>query len=173
MIAPTASRGGLGQVKQKLRNWRSVDSGSKMRTFSADGIDSRLGRHVNIKKLQQGLKYRGRVVAVRQTYYVFEAKDYFFVLSFARSKARKGSGYFNVVDQEAVNYVHSRLGGRSGVTAKSVVSVARRTKHVPTSLTALNILYILVALGQAAILRAGEHRQLFFSVRKMRRPTRS
>jgi hypothetical protein len=31
---------------------------------------------------------------------------------------------------------------------------------------ALNILYVLVALKQATILRAGEHRQLFFSVRR-------
>jgi len=113
------------------------------------------------------------VVAVRQTYYVFEAIDYFFVLSFALSKGRKGSGYFNVVNQEAVNYVHARLGGRAAVTAKAVVAVARRTNHIPTSLAALNILYILVAQKQAAIVRAGEHRQLFFSVRKMRRPTRS
>lgn len=128
---------------------------------------------MNIKTLQQGLKYRGRVAAVRQTYYVFEAKNYFFVLSFALSKARKGSGYFNVVDQEAVNYAHLRCGGRSGVTAKSVVAIARRTKHVPTSLTALNILYILVALKQAEILRTGQHRQLFFSVRKMRRSQHS
>jgi hypothetical protein len=143
-----------------------------MRPF-ADGTNGRLGRHVNIRTLQRGLKYRGRVVGVRQTYYVFEATDYFFVLSFARSKARKGSGYFNVVNQAAVNYAQSRLGGRSGVTAKAVVKIARRTKHVPTSLAALNILYILVALKQAAILRAGEHHQLFFSVRKMRRPARS
>ena len=125
---------------------------------------------MNIKTLQRGLEYRSRVAAVRQTYFVFEATDYFFVLSFARSKSRKGSGYFSVVSQQAVNYTQSRLGGRSGVTAKAVVAIARRTKHVPTSLTALNILYILVALKQATILRAGEHRQLFFSVRKMRRP---
>jgi hypothetical protein len=127
---------------------------------------------MNIRKLQQGLKYRGRVAAVRQTYHVFEAQDYFFVLSFALSKARKGSGYFNVVDQAAVNYVQTRLGGRSGVTAKDVVSVARRTKHVPASLLGLNILYVLVALDQATLLRAGEHRQLFFSVRKKRRAPR-
>jgi hypothetical protein len=126
------------------------------------------GGHMNIKMLQQGLTYRGSVRAVRQTYHVFEAKKYFFVLSFALSKARKGSGYFNVVDQEAVSYVQSRLGGRSGVTAKAVVALARRTKHTPTSLVALNILYILVALDQAVILRVGEHRQLFFSVRKRR-----
>jgi hypothetical protein len=31
---------------------------------------------------------------------------------------------------------------------------------------ALNILYVLVALGQARILRTGEHRQLFFALRK-------
>ena len=127
---------------------------------------------MNIRKLQQGLKYRGRVAAVRQTYHVFEAQDYFFVLSFALSKARKGSGYFNVVDQAAVNYVQTRLGGRSGVTAKEVVSVARRTRHVPGSLMGLNILYVLVALDQATLLRAGEHRQLFFSVRRKRRAPR-
>lgn len=128
---------------------------------------------MNIRKLQQGLEYRGRVAAVRQTYHVFEAKDYFFVLSFARSKSRRGSGYFNVVDQTAVRYVQARLGGRSGVTAKDVVSAARRTKHVPGGLLALNILYVLVALEQATILRAGEHRQLFFAVRKPRRTGRS
>jgi hypothetical protein len=122
---------------------------------------------MNLRKLQQGLAYRGRVVAVRQTYHVFETKDHFFVLSFARSKARKGSGYFSVVGQKAVRYAQTRLGGRSGVTAKDVHSVARRTKHMSGSFVALTILYVLVALGQATILRAGEHRQLFFSIRKL------
>jgi hypothetical protein len=128
---------------------------------------------VNIRKLQEGLKYRGRVAAVRQTDHVFEAQDYFFVLSFALSMARKGSGYFNVVDVAAVNFVQKRLGGRSGVTAKSVVSVARRTKHVASRLAALNILYVLVALGQAILLRTGVHRQLFFSIRKARDSVRA
>jgi hypothetical protein len=84
------------------------------------------------------------------------------------SKARKGSGYFNLVSQAAVDYAQGRLGGKSGVTAKAVVSAARRTAHIPTSLTALNVLYILVALGQASILRSGEHRQLFFALRRPR-----
>jgi hypothetical protein len=128
---------------------------------------------MNIRKLQQGLKYRGRVAAIRQTYHVFEASDYFFVLSFALSKTRRGSGYFNVVNTAAVDYVQRHLGGRSGVTAKDAVAVARRTKHVPTSLMALSILYVLVSLGQARIVRAGEHRQLFFAVRKVRRPASS
>jgi hypothetical protein len=128
------------------------------------------GTAMNIRKLQQGLRYRGRVAAVRQTYHVFEASDYFFVLSFALSKSRRASGYFNVVSTAAVAYVQGRLGGKSGVTAKDVVAAARRTKHVPTSLMALTILYVLVALEQARITRSGEHRQLFFALRKLRRP---
>jgi hypothetical protein len=128
---------------------------------------------VNIRKLQRGLKYRGRVKSVRQAYHVFEAPDDYFILSFALSKARRGSGYFNVVPTAAVGYVHARFGGRSGVTAKDVAALARRTKHAPTTLIALNILYVLVALGRATILRSGAHRQLFFALRKMRAADRS
>lgn len=125
---------------------------------------------MNIRKLQQGLKYRGRVEAVRQTYHVFEASDYYFVLSFSLSKTRRGSGYFNVVSRAAVDYVQGHLGGRQGVTAKDALAAARRTRHIPTSLMALNVLYVLVGLGQARIMRAGEHRQLFFALRKRRVP---
>jgi hypothetical protein len=121
---------------------------------------------MNIRTLQRGLRYCGRVSAVRQSYHVFESSGYFFVLSFARTKARRSSGYFNLVDKAAVDYVHERLGGTRGVTANSVVAAARRTRHIPTRLVALNVLYVLVALGLAAITRAGENRQLFFSVRK-------
>jgi hypothetical protein len=49
-----------------------------------------------------------------------------------------------------------------------VLAAARRTKHIPTRLLALNVLYVLVALHWATITRAGEHRQLFFAVRKKR-----
>lgn len=123
---------------------------------------------MNIRTLQRGLQYCGRVEAVRQTYHVFEATGYFFVLSFALPKSKRASGYFNVVDKAAVDYVQHRIGGTRGVTAKDVLASARRTKHVPTSLLALNILYVLVALQSATILRIGEHRQLFFSVRQRR-----
>ena len=71
---------------------------------------------MNIRTLQRGLTYRGRVKAVRQTYHVFEAQGYFFVLSFALSKARRGSGYFNVIDTNGVDYVQQRFGGTRGVT---------------------------------------------------------
>ena len=121
---------------------------------------------MNIRTLQRGLTYCGRVKAVRQTYHVFQAEGYFFVLSFALSKTRRGSGYFNVVDTAAVDYVRQRVGGTRGVTAKEVVAAARRTRYIPTTLAALNVLYILVELRSASILRAVKHRQLYYSVRK-------
>jgi hypothetical protein len=123
---------------------------------------------MNIRTLQRGLRYCGRVTAVRQTYHVFESAGYFFVLSFARAKTRRGSGYFNLIDKAAVDYVHERVGGTRGVTANQVVAAARRTRHIPTRLVALNVLYVLVALGSATITRAGENRQLFFAVRASR-----
>ena len=121
---------------------------------------------MNIRILQRGLQYCGRVDAVRQTYHVFESPGYYFVLSFARARARRGSGYFNLVDKQAVDYVYRRVAGMRAVTAKQVLAAARRTQHVPTRLLALNVLYVLVALKRASIARAGEHRQLFFTVRK-------
>ena len=121
---------------------------------------------MNIRSLQRGLSYCGRVAAVRQTYHVFASARYYLVLSFARARTRRGSGYFNLVDRAAVDYVQKRFGGTRGVTANDVLAAARRTRHVPTRLLALNVLYVLVACDQAAITRAGEHRQLFFTVRK-------
>ena len=120
----------------------------------------------NIARLQAGLVYRGEVASVRQTYYVFEAEGAYFLLSFALSETKAGSGYFNVVDAAAVDYVRQRFAGDRRVTAKDIVARARRTAHAPTSLIALNILYVLVALAEAKIVREGENRQLTFSIRK-------
>jgi hypothetical protein len=129
---------------------------------------------MNIRSLQRGLQYCGRVDAVRQAYHVFDSPAYFLVLSFARTRARRGSGYFNLVAKSAVDYIQARLGGRRGVTARDVVAAARRTRHIPSSLFALNVLYVLVALRQATITGSGANRQLFFAVRKAaRRPQKS
>lgn len=120
---------------------------------------------MDIKSLQKGLRYCNRVKGVRQTYHVFEAQDYYFVLSFARAKSR-ASGYFNVVDKAAVEYVQGSLGGTRGLTTRDVAIAGRRSRHAPSRLEALNILYVLVALGRASITRVGERRQLFFTLRK-------
>lgn len=123
---------------------------------------------LNITSLQTGLTFRGEVSAVRQTYHIFEGQDFFFVLSLSRSK--KDAGNFNVVDKRAVQYVQSRFAGKKGVTSNAVVDRSRRTHHAKNALAALNILYVLVALGVANIEkgRMGSHQQLFFSVRNSR-----
>lgn len=118
----------------------------------------------SIARLQSGLVFRGEVAAVRQTYYVFEAEGAYFLLSFALAESKAGSGYFNVVDAKAVDYVRERFAGGRAVTAKEVAARARRTAHAPSNLAALNILYVLVALGRAKIVREGTNRQLVFSI---------
>lgn len=118
----------------------------------------------NIARIKSGLKFRGEVSGVRQTYYVFEADTCFFVMSFARSETKPGAGYFNIVDKAAVDYVRDRFAGENEVTAKDVLARARRTRHAGTSLIALNILYVLTALGEAEIVAEGLHQQLVFAV---------
>lgn len=123
----------------------------------------------NIKSLQSGLVFRGEVAGVRQTYFVLETEGSYFVMSFARAEGKPGAGYFNVVDAKAVDYVRQRFAGDRAVTAKEVAARARRTRHAPTNLVALNILYVLVALDEAKIVAEGPHRQLRFSVAQQAR----
>ena len=117
---------------------------------------------INITDLEGGLTYRGRVAAVRQTYYVFEGTSYFFVASFSRAKP--GAGNFNLVSKKGVEYVQRAFGGKHGITSNAVVARARQTRNVPTTLVLLNMLYVLVALGTARIEKRGEHSKLFFRV---------
>src|SRR5262249_54213069 len=74
---------------------------------------------IDITDLEGGLAYRGQVLAVRQTYYVFEASDYFFIVSFSSRKL--GGGNFNVVAKKAVRYVQRKFKGRQGLTSNAVV----------------------------------------------------
>lgn len=119
---------------------------------------------MDITSLEKGLTFCGRVKSVRQTYYVFDARDYFLVMSF--SGPERSAGYFNVVEKKAVQYVHNRFAGKRGVTSNAVVDQAHRTTHAPSSLAALNILYVLVAIRAARIEKQGQHQQLFFRVMK-------
>ena len=116
---------------------------------------------MNIRRLMQGLSYLGDVTGKRQTYHVFRATDAFLVASFSRTK--RGAGYFNVVAADEVDRVRSRFAGKRGVTAKDV---ARRkgSRRAPKPLVALNVLYVLVALGAARIDTRRSGPKLFFNV---------
>ena len=121
-------------------------------------------RTVNLKSLSAGLSFRGKVSGHRQTYYVFEGGEFFFVCSFSRTKPKAGN--FNLVGLEAVSYVERLVRGEQGVTARDLYRRSRTPRYIDSALQALNILYVLVATGRAKIDRRHKGRQLFFNINK-------
>jgi hypothetical protein len=119
---------------------------------------------VNLKRLSAGLDFRGKVEGLRQTYYVFEGEAFFFICSFSRTKPKAGN--FNIVQLDAVRYVERLVASRRSVTAQDLYKRSRSPRHVGSSLEALNILYVLVALDRAKIDRRHTGKQLVFNVSK-------
>lgn len=118
---------------------------------------------MNIRNLTSGLLYRGEVPAVRQTYYVFEGKKHFFVLTFSRSKSNAGN--FNIVDADAANYIAKAFSGKKAVSSKDVLKGCKKPQYVSDSLKALNILYSLVATKRAIIDTRFKGKELKFNIK--------
>lgn len=118
---------------------------------------------MDLRKRLTNLTHLGKVQGQRQTYHVFEGGDHYLIASSSRSKLN--AGYFNLVEKAAVDYVLKRIQGERGMTSQLIVQRARRTKRIADSLHALNILYVLVALGKAKIDRKRQGRQLYFDIR--------
>lgn len=121
---------------------------------------------MNVKGLVQGLSYVGKVGGKRQTYYVFQGKDSFLVLSFSKTKPHAGN--FNVVESEAVEYVRARFAGAKAVTVNDVVAKGKRTRHAPSPLAALNILYVLATTGDLGVDARRSGPKLYFNFRRAR-----
>ena len=118
---------------------------------------------MNLRKKLSNLSYIGKVQGKRQTYHVFDGGGGYLIASAARSKPN--AGYFNLVEKAVVEYVEKRIAGERGFTSQQLVQRARRTKRIVDSLHALNILYVLVALGKAEIDRKREGPKLYFNIR--------
>lgn len=125
---------------------------------------------LNVRSLTQGLEFHGEVEGKRRHYYVLSGTRQYFVLSLSRAK--RDAGNFNLVSKSAVERLHRRFRGRRGLTARSVFERARDRRSVPSSLAALNVLYVLVATGRATVDARHKTRELFFNVRSRARPTR-
>ena len=117
---------------------------------------------MRIKNLASGLEYRGTVSGKKQTYYVFESGKAFVVMSEARTKS--DAGYFNMVSAAAVKYVRKNYAGRQDLTAKGLLTRSRKPRYVKNALQALNILYVLVATGQATRDDRFKDRALHFNI---------
>jgi hypothetical protein len=94
---------------------------------------------MNVRSLVKGLKYRGEAEGKRQTYYVFEGSGYFFVISFRKTDT--GSGNFNVIESDAVQYVQRKFAGEKAITAQDLYNRSSKTRHFGSKLDALNTLY--------------------------------
>jgi hypothetical protein len=117
---------------------------------------------MNIRTLSAGMSFQGKVSGRKQTYYVFEGRNAYFVFSFSRAKPK--AGYFNMVSAEALKYARRLTKGQQGVTAQSVFKRSRTPRYIGSALEALNILYVLVALGEAKIDGRHKTKQLFFNM---------
>lgn len=116
---------------------------------------------MNMKSIARDLAYRGEVTGKRQTYYVYEGRRHYLVLS----RSRPGSGNFNVIMREAVDYVRMKFSGVKGITSQDVVKQSKNSQYIKSALNALNILYVLVALKAAGIdRRRSAQKQLFFNI---------
>jgi hypothetical protein len=81
------------------------------------------------------------------------------------SRSKRNAGNFNLVGRSAVEKLYRRLRGQKGLTAKLVFTRSRNKRLVPSHLTALNILYVLVATDRASIDMRHTSREIFFNVK--------
>ena len=116
---------------------------------------------MNIRSLAKGLKFCGEAKGKRQTYFVFESAAGYVVMSASRTK--RASGYFNLVSRDAVARIRKRYAGKRDVTAK-LLATRSRGAGVRDALQALNILYVLVAIGAAKVDDRHSDTRLHFNV---------
>lgn len=118
---------------------------------------------MKVDALLSELTYRGEATGLRQTYYLFEGKRRYLVLSFSRTKLN--AGYFNIVDAEAVDYVHKRFAAEKGLTSKALHQRCSKPEHIKAPLVALSFLYVLTAMHQAQVDRRFHDRELHFNLK--------
>jgi len=117
---------------------------------------------MKIKSLAAGLTYRGEVSGMKQTYYVFESGKAWVVMSESRTKP--DTGYFTMVSAAAVDYVRKNYAGQQDLTTRSLMARSRKPRLLKNALQALNILYVLVATGQATRDDRFKDRALHFNI---------
>ena len=119
---------------------------------------------LSVDSLTTGLRFHGEVEGKRQHYYVLSSPRQYFVMSLSTRK--RDSGNFNLVSRSAVSPCRPRSRRWRRSTARLVFTRSRNRRLVPSPLTALNMLYVLVATGRASIdQRRRSSRELFFNVK--------
>ena len=119
---------------------------------------------LSVNSLTTGLTFHGEVQGKRQHYYILSSARQYFVMSVSSSK--RDAGNFNLVSKSAVDRLYRRLRAQQGLTARHVFNRTRNRRLVPSSLAALNILYVLVATDRASIDMRHKTREIFFNMKR-------
>lgn len=117
---------------------------------------------MNARDALSHLESVGGAEGLKQTYEVLKGRRHFIVGSLSRVK--RHSGNFNIVSAEAVEAAGESFAGQESVTSKDVRQRLHRRGIEVETLEALNILYVLVALGKAKVDRRRSQHALFFNV---------
>ena len=117
----------------------------------------------NYRLFSSQLRFIDEVVGMKTAYYVYEAKNKYVLMSFSSAT----SGNFNIVDKGAVEQLLKLFSGKKSVTRKMVDEHPRMQKVLIGSFDALQLLYVVAAMGQATIIR-NKGRALLFNIKKSR-----
>jgi hypothetical protein len=114
---------------------------------------------MKIPELFSNIAYVGQAEGDRKTYYVFQGRSRYLVVS----PNAQGGFNMNLVDPEAREVIRKRFRGKK-VTTRLVSDTARRPDLFPRPLEALNVLYVMVALGDARKLKQREGKAMVFKI---------
>lgn len=114
---------------------------------------------MRIPTLLQKLEFIGQAEGDRRTYYVFQGTGGYVVAS-SNGKAALN---VSIVDRKIPDAITRKFGGRE-VTTRRVVEGSRSL--LGERFTALNALYVMVALGTARKLRKHEGKAMVFKINR-------
>jgi hypothetical protein len=114
---------------------------------------------MKIPNLFKGVRYVGKTEGDRRTYYVFESDGGYLVV------APNSSGGFNlnVVHRVVPDVVTGAFKGKK-LTAGRLKQTSRRADLFRAPFSALQALYVLVALGRARKLKSREGKAMVFKI---------
>lgn len=115
---------------------------------------------MKVRDLFREARYVGEAEGDRKTYSVFETDSRYLVLG----PTSQGGFYMNLVDRVAPQVLAKVFKGRQ-VTSGLVKKSGRRPDLFHSSLAALNVLYVMVALRRARKLKRREGKAIVFNIK--------
>ena len=117
------------------------------------------------KKVLSSLWFVNEVISKKQTYYVYEGAEHYVLVTVNKGR---NTYNFNVVSEEACEYINKLFAGKSKITGANVLEKSRKPALIKDRFDALNVLYTLCAIGAARIDTRYKSNTLFFNIHKLK-----